>query len=381
MKLARTTGQLSLVALAAAACPFAMAQDSGWYGGASVGQSRAAIDDAGITRGLLGSGLTTTSIDDSNRDNGYKIFGGYQFNRNFSLEGGYFDLGKFGFTATTVPLGTLVGTLKLRGLNLDAVGTLPITEKFSVLGRVGVNYAETTDSFRGTGAVSVLDPSPSKREVNYKYGVGVQYAFTESLALRVEAERYRINDAVSNRGDIDLVSVGLVLRFGGKTPAPVPYTPPPEPVAVVAEPPPPVVVPPPPPPPPQPVPLTKVTIAADSVFDFDSATLKPAGRQTLDKFVADLNGVNYDVITITGHTDRLGSKAYNMKLSVRRAEAVQNYLVQTSGIPASKIVATGVGGSAPETSPGDCVGTKATKALITCLQPDRRVDVEVSGSR
>ena len=221
MKLARTTGQLSLVALAAAACPFAMAQDSGWYGGASVGQSRAAIDDAGITRGLLGSGLTTTSIDDTNRDNGYKIFGGYQFNRNFSLEGGYFDLGKFGFTATTVPLGTLIGTLKLRGLNLDAVGTLPITEKFSVLGRVGVNYAETTDTFRGTGAVSVLDPSPSKREVNYKYGVGVQYAFTESLALRVEAERYRINDAVSNRGDIDLVSVGLVLRFGGKTPAPV----------------------------------------------------------------------------------------------------------------------------------------------------------------
>lgn len=380
MKSTRTSGRLSLVALAVATSSVAMAQDSGWYGGASAGESRATIDDAGITRELLNSGLTTSVINDNKRDTGYKIFGGYQFNRNFALEGGYFNLGKFGFTATTVPVGTLAGTLKLHGFNLDAVGTLPMTEKFSIIGRVGLNYAETTDTFRGTGAVSVLDPNPSKRELNTKYGVGLEYAFTESLALRLEAERYRINDAVSNKGDIDLISLGLVFRFGGKTPAPVPYMPAPEPVAIVAEAPPPVVVAEPPPPPPPPAP-TKVTISADSVFDFDKATLKPAGKAELDKFVADLNGVNYDVITITGHTDRIGSKAYNMKLSVRRAEAVQDYLIQFAGIPASKIVATGVGGSAPETSPGDCVGTKVTRALIACLQPDRRVDVEVSGTR
>ncbi len=60
------------------------------------------------------------------------------------------------------------------------------------------------------------NPDPSKRETNYKFGVGIQYNFTESLGMRAEAERYRINDAVGNRGDIDLFSLGLVYRFGGK---------------------------------------------------------------------------------------------------------------------------------------------------------------------
>jgi OOP family OmpA-OmpF porin len=167
MKLARTTGQLSLVALAVLISPYAVAEDAGWYGGLSGGQSRALIDDPRITSGLLGSGLTATFIDDKKLDTGFKLFGGYQFNRNFSLEGGYFDLGKFGFTATTVPVGTLRGDIKLRGLNLDAVGTLPFTEKFSGFGRVGATYNDAVDTFNGTGAVSVSNPSPSKQDTNY----------------------------------------------------------------------------------------------------------------------------------------------------------------------------------------------------------------------
>ena len=376
VKLARATGKLGLLALAVIASPFAMADDSaGWYGGASIGQSRATIDDARITSGLLGGGFSTTSITDEDRDLGYKIFGGYQFNKNFALEGGYFDLGKFGFTATTVPAGTLSGNIKLRGINLDAVGILPITEKFSVFGRVGANYAEATDSFTGTGLVTVRNPNPSSRDTNLKLGLGLQYAFTESLAMRAEVERYRIDDAVGNKGDVDLVSVGLIYRFGGKTPAPTPRAAVlPEPVAVARVPEVVAVAPPPPPVP------TKVTFSADSLFDFDKATVKPAGAQDLDKFAADLRGANFDVITVTGHTDRIGSHAYNLKLSTRRAEAVSTYLV-SAGIPADKIAAKGVDGSDPVTKPGDCVGKKATKELIACLQPDRRVDVEVSGSK
>lgn len=377
VKLARATGKLGLLALAVIASPFAMADDSaGWYGGASIGQSRATIDDARITSGLLGDGFSTTLITNEDRDLGYKIFGGYQFNKNFALEGGYFDLGKFGFTATTVPAGTLSGNIKLRGINLDAVGILPITEKFSVFGRVGANYAEATDSFAGTGLVSVRNPNPSSRDTNLKLGLGLQYAFTESLAMRAEVERYRIDDAVGNKGDIDLVSVGLLYRFGGKTPTPTPRAAVvPEPVAIAPEPQPEVVTPPPPPPVP-----TKVTFSADSLFDFDKATVKPAGAQDLDKFAADLKGANFDVITVTGHTDRIGSHAYNQKLSTRRAEAVSTYLV-SAGIQADKIAAKGVDGSDPVTKPSDCVGKKASKQLIACLQPDRRVDVEVSGTR
>lgn len=363
-----------MVALAVIASPFARADDLGWYGGANVGQSRATIDDQRITGGLLSGGFATNSIIDRERDTGYKIFGGYQFNRNFAVEGGYFDLGKFGFTANTTPAGTLDGNIRLRGLNLDLVGILPITEKFSAFARAGVNYAEARDSFSGTGAVNVLNPNPTKRDTNYKVGVGLQYAFTEALAMRLEAERYRINDAVGNRGDIDLFSVGLVYRFGGKTQAPRPAAP--EYVAAAPAPEPVIVTPPPPPPAP-----AKVTFSADSLFDFDKATVKPAGKQALDKFASDLKGTNFDLIKVTGHTDRLGSHAYNMKLSTHRAEAVKAHLVNAAGIPAGKIGAQGVNGSDPVTKPGECVGKKATPKLIACLQPDRRVEVEVSGTR
>lgn len=383
-KLAKVSGTLGLAALAAISSPYAAAEDAGWYVGASGGPSKATIDDAKISSSLIGGGFQSSTIADDNRSTGYKLFGGYQFSPNFALEGGYFDLGKFGFTATTVPAGTLTGDIRVRGINVDAVGTLPLTEKFSVIGRIGVQRAEATDNFAGTGAVSVLNPSPNKRENNLKVGLGLQYAFTESLALRTEIERYRIDDAVGNRGDIDHLSIGLVYRFGGKKPAPITYAPPPAPIVVAPEP---IVVaavqPPPPPPPPR-VPA-KVTFSADSLFDFNQARIKPAGQQELDKFAADVKNVQFDVINVTGHSDRIGSHAYNIKLSTQRAEAVRDYLVQSAGISAEKIVTTGVNGADPVTKPDDCVGPKAgknpSKALIACLQPDRRVEVEVIGTK
>jgi OOP family OmpA-OmpF porin len=124
-----------------------------------------------------------------------------------------------------------------------------------------------------------------------------------------------------------------------------------------------------------------VTFSADSLFDFDKASMKPGGQLDLDKFAADIKGTNYEVIRVTGHTDRIGSHAYNLKLSTRRAETVKNYLVGHMGIPADKISATGVNGSDPVTKAGECQGNKASKALIACLQADRRVEVEVSGTR
>ena len=84
---------------------------------------------------------------------------------------------------------------------------------------------------------------------------------------------------------------------------------------------------------------------------------------------------------MTGHTDRLGPHAYNLKLSTRRAEAVKTYLVDTGGIPVTKVNAVGVNGSNPVTKPEDCVGKKPTAKLIACLQPDRRVEVEVAGTK
>ena len=124
-----------------------------------------------------------------------------------------------------------------------------------------------------------------------------------------------------------------------------------------------------------------ISLSADSLFDFDKSVIKPEGRAALDKLAADLRGAQYDAVRVTGHTDRFGSKAYNLKLSARRADAVSAYLVQSAGIPAGKISARGVNGDNPVTKPGECKGNKPTPALIACLQPDRRVEVEVTGSR
>jgi len=214
MKLSRASLTLGLLALAATASPFAVAADSGWYGGINIGQSDAKIDDARITSNLLGAGFATASINDDDRDTGFKIFAGYKLNRNFALEGGYFDLGRFSFTATTVPAGTLSGNIKLQGFNIDTVGILPITEKFSAFGRAGLNFADAKDTFSGSGAVTVLNRNPSKSDTNPKFGLGLQYDFNASVGVRAEAERYRIKDAVGNKGDVDLMSLGLVYRFG-----------------------------------------------------------------------------------------------------------------------------------------------------------------------
>ena len=384
----RLNFQPTLLALAMLATPVLQAQavttNTGMYMGISAGESKAHIDNARITQGLSGAGLTTDSLTEDRRDTGYKAFIGFPMNPFWAIETGYFDLGRFGFTANTTPAGSLTGSARIRGLNLDLVGTLPITDRWSLLGRVGAAYAQTADTFSGTGAVSVTNPSPTKRETNYKYGFGTQYAFTPALTLRLEGERYRVNDAVGHRGDVDLISLGLVYRFGGPTTtskaAYVPYVAPapaPEPVVAQAPAPAPVVA----PAAPAPKPWVKVKLEADSLFGFDQDSLQSDGKLVLDKLLMELQTVNIDSIAVTGHTDRLGSQAYNAKLSTRRAEAVQNYLVQVGGIPAGKVTATGVGSSQPQTSPNECKGSKATQALITCLRVDRRVEVDVKGAQ
>src|SRR3990167_1741951 len=368
MKLTRASGTLGLLALAALASPVAMAQDSGWYGGANVGRSMATIDDPRISAGLLSGGFTSSVIVDDDRSTGFKVFGGYQLNKNFAIEGGYFDLGNFGYSATTVPAGTLNGNIKLRGLNLDVVGIVPFTEKFSAFGRVGLNYAQARDSFTGTGAVHVTNPNPKKNAANYKFGVGLQYAFTEALAMRVEAERYRINDAVGNKGDVDLVSLGLIYRFGARAQAPAPYV---APVALAPVPEVVVAAPAPPPPPPPPVRFEKQTFSATELFAFDSAELRMP-QPKLDE-IANVLSNNREIndVVITGYTDRIGSEQYNQKLSERRAISVKNYLT-AKGTDANRLKAQGKG----EANPVVVCTDKKRADLIKCLEPNRRVEVE-----
>jgi autotransporter family porin len=206
-------------------------------------------------------------------------------------------------------------------------------------------------------------------------GVGFTVALNENVSLYSEVDhRFAMGSSASANSRGLAGSIGVRIGFGRtQAPAqPAPAVAPPPPM--VAEPPP--APPPPPPPPPAPV---RVTLSADALFDFDSAELRPAGRNSLDNLVRDLGRVQYDLMLIGGHTDRLGSESYNQRLSERRANAVRDYLIGR-GVPAANIRASGFGKSQPVTTPQQCTGPR-NDALIVCLQPDRRVDVQINGLR
>jgi len=161
----------------------------------------------------------------------------------------------------------------------------------------------------------------------------------------------------------------------------------PKPVAAPV-PPPPVAPAPPPAPAPAPAPtpapapqVQKITLAAKALFDFDRAVLKPEGRTAIDnEVISKLNNVTrLELVLVTGHTDRIGTQAYNQRLSERRANAVRDYLV-SRGVARDKIETLGMGKTQPV--PGVTCNQaypRQRKELIACLAPNRRVEVEVKG--
>ncbi|MBS0292284.1 MAG: OmpA family protein [Proteobacteria bacterium] len=121
---------------------------------------------------------------------------------------------------------------------------------------------------------------------------------------------------------------------------------------------------------PAPAVASKVTYAADAFFDFDKAVLKPEGKAKLDDLVSKVKGINLEVIIAVGHTDSIGSDAYNQKLSVRRAEAVKAYLV-SKGIEKNRVYTEGKGKKQP-------IASNATREGRA---KNRRVEIEVVGTR
>ena len=121
---------------------------------------------------------------------------------------------------------------------------------------------------------------------------------------------------------------------------------------------------------------------ADGLFRFNQAGLQdllPQGRAKIDALAHNLKTwQKIDSVHIIGHTDRLGSAAYNQRLSLARAETVRSYL-QSQQLPASSISVQGVGASQPVTTAAQCPSSLGRAALIACLQPDRRIDIEVKG--
>jgi OOP family OmpA-OmpF porin len=379
MKFAKNLGTLTVMAAAILATQAASAQ-SAWsdaafinpdwadhasYIGASVGKSRAFIDNTQVSNRVLGPKTITTD----NKDTGYKIIAGKQFSRNFAAEISYFDFGKFHYD-TAGANGTLNREVGIRGGALDLIGIMPMSQRVSLYGKVGAQVAMAKEHFGGSRASAMgTNLDPRRKEVNLKAGVGVEYKFTEALATRFEIERYRLKDGLQQRADLNFASVSLIYKLGRPVAQAVVYTPPP----VVEQPAPAPVVqtPPPPPPPPAPVPVSeKVSFAAETLFDFDKAIVKPAGKAALDDLLMKLQGMNTEAMITVGHTDAIGTDAYNQKLSLRRANAVKAYLI-SKGVEASRVYVEGKG----EKQPVADNKTSAGRAQ------NRRVTVEVVGTR
>lgn len=127
-------------------------------------------------------------------------------------------------------------------------------------------------------------------------------------------------------------------------------------------------------------PAMKITLQAETLFDFDKAVLRDDGKAVLDQEVASKmkDHPELEVVMITGYADRIGSEKYNQKLSEKRADAVKNYLI-AQGIAANRLEAQGKGEADPKVSCDDVKGkaTRHNKKLVECLQPNRRVDIRV----
>ncbi len=174
--IAKTVVRVSVLATALCA---AAAHAEGLYVGAGIGSSRYSGNDIG--------GLST-----DHSVTGLKLYGGYTFTPNFGVEAGWADLGKFKGSG---------GDLKARAYYLDAVGTVPLADKFSALARVGVFNGKLDSTVAGSDSSTRL-----------KFGAGLQYAIDKNLSVRGEWERYKF-DALGSKPHTDLYSIGVNYGF------------------------------------------------------------------------------------------------------------------------------------------------------------------------
>lgn len=168
---------------------------AGFYVGGSLGQSSF---DKEIVRELITSGTVDTS------DTGFKFFGGYQFNRNVGLEVAYVDLGKASYSGFAGPDPVIGGKVEVTGVNLSAIGAWPVAPNLDVFGKIGFLSWEDKAS-DVTGGVPFSDKIEG---TDLSFGFGAAWHLTRNVRLRVEWERFRVDDT-----DADLFSVGAVYKF------------------------------------------------------------------------------------------------------------------------------------------------------------------------
>lgn len=211
------------------------ADEKGWYLGAGYGQSEASVDTAKISSNLIGSGYTSASTTADETDTGWKLFGGYQFTRNWGVEFAYMDSGK----VTVNSRATAAGATDVyrteatsKGWSIAGVGTVMVSDTFGVFGKLGafrwnldtkcslVTNATGTGTCAGTTGPSAGPANRSASGTDLTYGIGLKYNLTKQASLRVEWEQFKDVGNASTTGssgtgqaDASLISIGIQYKL------------------------------------------------------------------------------------------------------------------------------------------------------------------------
>lgn len=184
----------------------------GWYAGVGGGWSSFNGNGADIASTIPGESLTVTRLDDSST--GWKVFGGYQFNKNWAAELAYTDLGKFSMNADVTGgiggyTGPEYGEVKPQCWSLSAVGILPLGNNFSLLGKAGV--CRWDDRYKGVELGTGTPEMDTSTGTDLTFGLGAKYDATKNLGVRAEWERF--DNVVHDRSSVDLLSLSLQYSF------------------------------------------------------------------------------------------------------------------------------------------------------------------------
>jgi OmpA-OmpF porin, OOP family len=333
------------------------------------------------------------SADDMYRGAWYAVPGISYMNTDSDLEadndlGGFIAIGKelspswdlqgrLGYTSADEDTGIAGagGNYKQTSLGLDALYMFS-RDKFRPFLLAGLGLAHNNVDYSGVG---ITDKSKTSWMANV--GLGAQYLFNDKFGIQADLRhQWSRSDASNAAKTVDangtigntLLSLGGIFRFGA--PAPVVAEAAPEPAPMpMAEPE--------PAPAPEPAPVVKcepqvetISISAEKLFAFNKATLQDTSTIDNEVIAKMKDNPIFASVKIVGYTDKLGSDAYNQKLSEKRAKMVRDYII-SKGVEADRLVAVGMGKLNPKVT---CEGVKGRKALIECLAPNRRVEIEAT---
>lgn len=321
---------------------------------ASSFSANAALENSwnfGVRGGWAHTYLDDTDSAKVTEDNGwgYGVYVGYNFTEFFGVEVAY-----NGFSSFETKLDGDKHDLKIYGPEIAARVAYPLDEKGSdVFARFGVAYH--TAHFSGTDhGADGFDPV---------FGVGVQYAFTKNFGARLGYDYYlnAVNSDYAPEKDLDgglgFLYVGFQYTIGG--PAAAPVAAPEQKTERVTE---------------------NHNLSAGTLFPFDGSTLSDNGKKVIADVVTSSKELSNTEFEVYGYTDRIGSDAYNQKLSEKRAQAVASEL-SVNGIEDQQIKAVEGRGKADPVTGNKCDSVKGRAAVINCLAPDRRVEVLVTGDK